>query len=160
MRRGQIAGRLLMILASWIIIILGLVFMYILAAVAETGSVSAEESIGVQSVETTLNTFLRQSVAFAGDQVPMAERIAIAAMIDDRDAIKQFVDEYIDTFPSSDVQQIFITYPDGNRKPYGELGASARKKGDIRSASTILPLPNGKEITVEYAEFSVTPAGS
>mgnify|MGYP001619905554 CR=1 FL=1 len=107
--RGQLAGRLLIIIFSWVgliaILLLGLLFSKFGGnpATPSTGGVSAPH------LETTLNAYLRQTVDMGyGNNVPFAEFIVGEYLQGRKAAVQKQTQTFLSTLPATTDNEIYI----------------------------------------------------
>ena len=151
MKRGQVAPRLLMIVFSWVILLSVLALMFILQSFADDPT-PLPDAVDTPNMELNLATFLRQTTTFAGDNIPMAEFLAIAAMDGNEKGIKQEAESFLNRLEGGPRAQLVFTLPNGKVLTYGIEKVSGEEVKSRRSASTTIPLPDRTTITIEYKE--------
>ena len=155
MKKGQIAPRLLMLLFSWVMLIVALALMFFFQALDKDDSVALPGAVNSPNIEATLSGFLRQTVEINGENVPMAELLAMEAMLGKSDRTAEEANKFLAKIQTATKKQMIITLQDNTRLRYGARAAPGkgllgRSRG---SASTEIPLPDGTSLKIEYKEF-------
>jgi hypothetical protein len=163
MKRGQIGARLLIILASWVVLIVFSGALLIYQQYTQPTPPSTAQLARGTAAQASLASYLRQTVSLNGQSVPMAELIAASTLANDFTAVQTKTDAFLKGLRGGDLREIVITLPDGTKKEYGEsLGFLARVGGayDLESgrAEAQIPLPTGQSVTITYIEKEVNVA--
>ncbi len=147
MKRGQIAGRLLLIIFSWVLLLLIVVVALLLKPEFGRNRLAAMDAVQTPDREVVLSSYLRQSVDLGGDKVPFAEVLAQGVEANDQQRVKQVTTQFLKSLDNKKLNRILITLPDGSSWAFGDSLISAGL-----SSSATLPLPNGKVFTVAYTQ--------
>lgn len=148
-KKGQILARQLIIIASWAVLLFTVVLMFLFQSFAKDEARTSLNTVQGSTAESTLAAYLRHTVVIAGDRVPFAEALALAVMTDNQLLIKKESEDFSMIGSNILSKRVHIT-ADGIDWVFGEL------RGDPTFASTVLLLPNGKEVKVEYAEARIS----
>lgn len=147
-----LSDNVIAIVYCWIALIALLLFLLVSAQLR--GNPASPSSAGITQplTEVKLNAFLRQSVTIAGEQVPFAEVLVNEVMRGNKASIESAVTAFFKDDVAYHVV-IYVNPVDAGSIPWIDEGDRGVTEGPgVNLATTILPLPDGKTITIKYLQ--------
>ena len=147
--KGQLTGRLLIIIFSWIALIAILLLGLLFYKLSNNSATPPFESVTTPFVQTTLNAYLRETVTYQGQQVPFVEML-IAEIIHghNKDEVEKRTKNFLaQTSEKTQTLSITISGSVYNLPWYSEGEPLYQPTGQATSS---FPLPDGRTIWVKY----------
>ncbi|HSU73179.1 MAG TPA: hypothetical protein VLJ21_05010 [Candidatus Binatia bacterium] len=151
MKRGQILGRQLVIIGSWVVLLITLAIVFLLQSFAATNT-GALEATNTATASATLASYLRQTTTYNAQPVPMAEALAAQTMIQDEASFKKNAEQFLALVKSAESRALIVTIPGETIWTAGE-----RQAVILTSVAVKIPRPDNKEIIVNYVESEAPP---
>ncbi|MBI4150549.1 hypothetical protein HY492_00315 [Candidatus Woesearchaeota archaeon] len=135
-----------MVLLSWALLVAVVIIAFVLQSFDNARAASLEASLA-PTRDAVLNAYLRQSIEYGGEQIPFAEYIQMAILIDDKTMVRTKTEAFITLLSPEEKHRIGIYLP-GNEE---WLNVQETAVQDAQQARTRMILPDGREVEIDYA---------